>query len=661
MTLTAQTLTQSQTENLRLPVVVIGNGPAGLRFCRELRNKQAQQSVVLYGEETHQPYNRIRLSSWLAGDIDWDALFEHNAEEDPLWQLRYGYKIVEINRSARWVRDQQGQIQPYSKLVVATGSRPFIPAIPGNTLSGVYSFRNLDDALGLMARQTSTQHTVVIGGGLLGLEAARGMQKLNTQVTVVELSDRLMSQQLDAAGADTLRDAVMNRDINVILEASVKSINGTQRVESVELSNGRVLYCDTVVIAAGIRPNTDLARAAGLTCPRGIRVNDQMQTSDPDIYAIGECAEHRGEIYGLVGPGLEQANVAAADITQVSGSYSGSQVATRLKVLDTPVFSVGPVGENALSYYGRSLEYRDEEHGIYRKLLIHANRLVGVIGIGDWSEARRVQTAVQNRAIIWPWQRFQFTQQGLLWPNDASDQVSDWPADAIICQCTGINRGQIEAACQQGACTIAKVRDLTGASSVCGSCQPLVQDLLGQKEVEATRFAPFLLFSGLFAALFALAFLLFPAIPYPASVQVDWRWDELWRNTLFKQISGFSILGLFVLGLLVSLRKRFKPMAKVGTFDAWRLLHLLTGSLVVVALLAHTGLRLGHGLNFMLMLSFSLLLLLGALNSTTQALQHQLDRSLVQRLRRHSLWWHIVLFWPVPVLLAFHILKSYWY
>ena len=645
------------------PCVIVGNGPVGMRVARELLERLPNTPLVIYGDEQYQPYNRVKLSSWLAGEIDWDALNEPlEIPQDANVTQRFGYRIVSIHREDNYVTDDSGHTQNYSKLILATGSRPHVPDIEGLELSGVYTFRNLDDTNRLLARRARSHHTVVLGGGLLGLESARGMQLGNTRVTLIEHADRLLGHQLDEAGSALLQENVTQLGIETIVGDAVIKIIGDQRVESVLLRSGQVIACDTIIIATGIRPNIDLARQAGLRFDRGIQVDDRMRTSWPNIYAIGECAEHRERIYGFVAPGLEQAAVAGANIAEIENDYAGSVAASRLKVVGTQVFSMGPMGDQEVQHFGSTFSYEDKENQIYRKILLHRYRLVGAIGIGDWKETVRIQSAIAQPTFIWPWQLLRFKLTGDLWSDEIGQGVTTWPSNALVCQCMGVTRGSITDAVKQGAYSISSVSSATGASTVCGSCRPLVQDLLGETApMEPTPWHKTLLTFSVFSALVGLLFYLSVQLPYSNTVQNAWHWDVLWRDGLFKQISGFSILGLFAIGLLMSLRKRVRAWDKLGKFDYWRLGHIALGVLVVMGLVAHTGFRMGSGINFILMLTFSAMLIVGALSSGIIATEHRIGTAIATRIRRLSVFWHILLFWPIPVLLSWHVLKGYWF
>jgi nitrite reductase (NADH) large subunit len=657
--------TQAPSPSLHMeldsPIVIIGNGPVGMHAARELLQRKPDARIVIYGNERHEPYNRVKLSYLLSGELDWNALLDKlQVPESANVDERIGYDIYHINSEAQYVQDTQGRRQPYSKLILATGSRPHIPNIPGIKRAGVFTFRSLDDANLLLARRVRTQHTVVLGGGLLGLEAARGMQRSNTIVSVVEHGDRLLGHQLDEAGSEALRQRLKHMGIRTIVGDGVAEILGDGRVTGIQLRSGRIVDCDTVVLATGIRPNVDLAVEAGIAYGKGIRVDDNMRTSLPNIYAVGECAEHGGKVYGVVAPGLEQASVAISHILGQECHYQGSVIAARLKVVNCPVFSNGPTGATASPDYGKPYVYQDNKHDIYRKILVHRNRLIGAIGVGDWAESARVQSSVSDRQWIWPWQLLRFLRTGNLWPEEESLNVMDWPATAVVCQCAGITRGHIGDAIQSGAQSVAEVTQATGASGVCGSCRPLVQELVGSGKPEPAPWHKVLGITALLGLLASLAVLLAPVIPFSSSVQVDWRRDVLWRDNIFKQVSGFSILGLFALGLLVSPRKRIKKWQGLGSFDSWRFLHIALGLLVIGGLVIHTGMRFGHGLNFVLMSSFTATLILGAAATAIISQEHWLGTN-ATRLRRKTVWWHILFFWPVPMALGIHVLKSYYF
>ncbi|VAW82045.1 Nitrite reductase [NAD(P)H] large subunit [hydrothermal vent metagenome] len=644
-----------------LPVVVVGTGPVGIHFVEALLQRSPATPVVVFGDEPWEPYNRVKLAGVMTGEETVTGIQNRlKLKTNHHVVQHHNCEIVAIDRENKQVIDRHGHSQAYSQLVLATGSSPNIPNIDGIHQAGIFTFRNLDDVQQLIARRVHSRRTLVLGGGLLGLEAARGMQSHDTEVFIIEYANHLMAQQLDDEAASLLQQNIGSRGIQIILGDAVKRITGNGEIDGVELNSGRTLSCDTLIVATGVHPNLELAREAGMAVDHGICVNDQMQTSDTDILAIGECAEHRNKLYGLVAPGLRQADIAARCLSGDVSHYTGSQMATRLKVVGVSVFSAGRTDENNANSQLHTLIWRSHSNNQYRKLLLLRNRLVGVIAYGDWDEVNRIQTDIQQPCYIWPWQRRRFISSGNLWSEQKAARVHEWPANAVVCQCTGVTRGTLTQAIAGGhSCMDALIKQ-TGASSVCGNCKPLLADLLGGTVTEPEKNHRTLVCTSCIALLAALTLLFMPSIPFADSVQTGMQWDILWRDSLVKQITGFSLLGLSIGASLISLRKRARPV-RFGSFSGWRCAHALCGVLIVVVLVAHTGLRLGHYLNFYLMLSFIGLLLAGGIASGAIGLQHALPQMMVKKTREMSLWAHILLLWPLPALFGFHVFKTYWF
>lgn len=644
------------------PVIIVGAGPVGMRTAQELLRRDDKIPLVIFGDEPWEPYNRVRLSSLLSGELSWAATFDRlTLPAGAQVTQHFHCPVVGIDRDNRKVTDSKGAVYPYVRLILATGSRAHMPAVPGIALPGVFKFRDLNDAQLLLARRVRTRHTIVIGGGLLGLEAARAMQRFNTEVTVVEHSPRLMNRQLDAGAAERLREHLMTLGLRVVLHDSVRRIIGEQSVQGVELRSGRTLDCDTVVVATGIVPNVELALQAKLSVGRGIRVNDHMQTSDPRIYAVGECAEHRGQVYGLVGPGFEQAAVAAHGILVGRARYQGSIAAARLKVVGQPVFSMGPVTDDDAPRDAASLVFERPSAHVYRKLIIKRGRLLGAVALGNWDQLGRLQEAITRRRMVWPWQRRRFRRDGNLWPAAQLDAIAHWPAGTVICNCTGVTRGALSRAIDSGCTTLSSVVQCTGASSVCGSCRPLVVELVGDSALsETTREQVAIQNVSIAALVMAVLTCLMPAIGALDSVQATVRWDVLWTDGLVKQISGYSLLGLSLVGLLLSLRKRVKRF-KWGEVANWQVIHVVLGAAILIGLFAHTGFSLGENLNKFLVLDFIALLLVGAVGGVLIGLQPRLRAGSAKKWRDRLLWAHILAFWPLPILLAFHITSVYYF
>jgi nitrite reductase (NADH) large subunit len=551
--------------------------------------------------------------------------------------------------------------------------------IPGIALNGVFTFRSLGDAERLLARRVRSRRTVVLGGGLLGLEAARAMRRFSTEVIVVEHADRLMARQLDHGAALCLQRHVEKSGIEVVVDDAIRAVLGRHEAEAalsgemngtvsgVRLRSGRVVECDTLIVAAGITPNISLAVRAGLALGRGIKVDDRMRTSDPSIYAVGECAEHRGRVYGLVAPGFEQAAVAAHCALGGDANYTGSVAATRLKVLDLPVYSIGAVADEAPEL-ARTTSYVDPQQGVYRSVVRRQGRIVGAIAIGRWDELNRVQEAVTARRRVWPWQWLRLRRAGQLWPATEDAHISEWPASAVVCNCTGVTCGQLRGALAEGCASVVQLSARTGASTVCGSCRPHLEALAGNAAAaEPVRGARWLWAAAMIGAVLAALLLLLPGVPYPETADLPWRWDVLWRSSFYKQVSGYALLTLMAGLAALALRKRVVPAQlgarlsqklKLGQYSGWRVVHTVLGAGALTVLLVHSGGRFGSNLNFALSLCVVGAALFGVLAGGAQAREH-VAPALARRVRRRAFWAHVLTLWPLPVLLAFHVIKTY--
>jgi len=368
-------------------LIVIGNGMAAARFVDELAQRAlGRYAVAVIGEEPRLAYNRVLLSALLADEVDFDDIELKPARwwRDRGVTLRYGERATQVDAAARSVTLAGGTQLAFSKLVFATGSQPIKPDIPGMDLPGVLTFRDVDDVNAIAATKAAGARVVVIGGGLLGLEAAYGLAKAGARVTLLHLMDRLMERQLDQRAALMLKRAVEAKGIAVRLQAQTARIAGSGRVEAVELRDGTTIAADTVVVAVGIRANIGLARAAGLEVGRGIVVDDHLETSTAGVHAIGECAEHRGCCYGLVEPAYEQAQLLARRLAGERASYPGSVLATNLKVSGVNVFSAGDF--LAATDEAEEIVFSDPAVGIYKKLIIAHDRLVGAVLFGDTAD-----------------------------------------------------------------------------------------------------------------------------------------------------------------------------------------------------------------------------------------------------------------------------------
>jgi nitrite reductase (NADH) large subunit len=468
---------------MRQKLVLIGNGMAGVRVLEELLERAPEKyDVTVFGAEPHPTYNRIMLSPVLAGEKRFDDIVTHGHA----WYAQNGFalhtatRIDGIDRTARQVVTSDGRRVPYDRLVIATGSHPFIVPVPGKDLPGVVTFRDIADVDAMLSAAGSGRRAVVIGGGLLGLEAANGLLARGMTVTVVHLMATVMERQLDDAAGYLLRRELERRGLAVITEANTECIFGDRHVEGVRLKDGREIPADLVVMAVGIRPNADLGKAAGLTANRGIVVDDRMVTSDEAILAVGECVEHRGQSYGLVAPLYEMAKVAAGQLAGLGDSvYQGSVTSTKLKVTGIDVFSAGAFGADKEA---EDIVFRDAARGIYKRIILKENRVVGAVLYGDTADGARLfqllrssedVSAERDTIIFGP----AFAAGGAA--PDPIEAVAALPAEAEICGCNGVCKGKIVAAISaKGLQSVDDVRAHTKASASCGSCTGLVEKLL---------------------------------------------------------------------------------------------------------------------------------------------------------------------------------------
>ncbi len=463
----------------RRRLVLIGNGMAGVRALEEIlaRAPMAFQ-ITVFGAEPHGNYNRIMLSPVLAGE----KTFDNIVTNDRAWyesngiELIAGEAAVAIDRDNRLITGEHGTVRPYDVLLLATGSNPVIIPVPGHRLPGVISFRDIADVETMIAAARQGGSAVVIGGGLLGLEAANGLIRNDMPTTVLHLMPTLMERQLDPVSADLLKDDLTRRGLTVITEANTKAILGTDKVEAVELADGRILPASLVVMAVGIRPNTNLAKAADLACGRGVQVDDGMRTSDPAIFAVGECVEHRGAVFGLVAPLYDMAKIAADRIAETAETdYVPSVTGTRLKVTGIDMFSAGDfTGDEQTD----DIVFRDAARGVHKRLVVRDDKLIGCVLYGEARDSAWYFDLIRNGTDI-------AALRDLLVFGPAAAGVGEpagpetLPDTAEICGCNGVAKGRILAAItEHKLTTLDEVRGRTKASSSCGSCTGQVERLL---------------------------------------------------------------------------------------------------------------------------------------------------------------------------------------
>ena len=469
----------------KMKLVMVGNGMAGVRTLEELLKLAPDlYEITVFGAEPHPNYNRILLSPVLAGEQTLDEIVLNPLSwyDEHGITLHLGKKVVQIDRVRRTVRAEDGTAAPYDRLLLATGSVPFIPPLPGRDLQGVLAYRDIADTNAMIEAAGKYKHAVVIGGGLLGLEAANGLMLRGMQVTVIHLAPWLMERQLDETAARLLQKSLEDRGLKFLTATHTQALIGGQdgRVMAVQLKDGRELPADLVVVAAGIRPNVELAQSTGLHCDRGIVVNDTMQTiTDPRIYAVGECAAHRGVAYGLVAPLFEQGKVCATHLAQFGiGRYTGSQVSTKLKVTGIDLFSAGDFTGGADC---EEIVLSDPYGGVYKKLVLKDDKLVGACLYGDTVDGTwYFKLLREGRSVAELRDRLMFGESNIGDTGHEGHNKAAAMADSDeVCGCNGVTKGSIcKAIKEKGLFTLDEVRKHTKASASCGSCTGLVEQIL---------------------------------------------------------------------------------------------------------------------------------------------------------------------------------------
>lgn len=461
-------------------LIVIGAGMATGRALEHLvETDPAAYDITLFNAEPRGNYNRIMLSPVLAGDKSYAEIVTH----DDAWytdtgiSCRFGERIIDIDRAAKTVTAENGDVLPYDKLLFGTGSNPFIIPLPGHDLNGVIAYRDLEDTERMMALGPQNK-AVVIGGGLLGLEAAAGMAARGVDVTVVHIMDHLMERQLDEAAGYLLRKALVDKGITIKCAANSREILGENgHVTALRLDDGSDLPCDLLVMAVGIRPNIALADQCGLAVGKGIHVDDQMTTSDKDVLAVGECVEHDGAIFGLVAPLYDQAKVVAQTLMGLTAQFMQKELSTKLKVTGCDLFSAGDFADGETR---EDIVFRDPARGVYRRLVIENARIIGAVMYGDTADSNWFFGLIRDKTDISDMREtliFGPAFQGGA-PTDPLSAVAALPRDAEICGCNGICKGTIEDAIAAGATELSAVRAVTKASGSCGTCTGLVEQVL---------------------------------------------------------------------------------------------------------------------------------------------------------------------------------------
>ncbi|KQX60766.1 nitrite reductase large subunit NirB [Paenibacillus sp. Root444D2] len=465
---------------MKKKIVMVGNGMAGVS-CIEQMLKLApnRYEITIFGSEPHPNYNRILLSSVLAGDADMKDIVINDwswYEENHI-TLYTGHTVNKIDTERKLVSTDGGVSVPYDELIIATGSLPFMLPLPGADKEGVIAFRDIKDCEMMIETAKKYKKAVVIGGGLLGLEAARGLLNLNMEVSVVHINEYLMNLQLDRTASLLLQQELERQGMKFLLKKNSESILGKKRVTGLRFTDGSEVEADLVVMAVGIRPNIALAKSSGIEINRGIVVNDLLETNVPNIYSVGECAEHRGVAYGLVAPLYEQGGVLAKRLAGIeTAGYQGSVVSTKLKVSGVDVFSAGEYADKPDT---RAVRVQDDFEGIYKKVVIRDGKVIGAVLFGDISDGSRLFAMIRNGEDVTGKEKTVLLGEGGGKAKSGAEMVAAMSEDEIVCGCNGVSKGAIVQAIQEKGCSsVNDIKACTKASASCGGCKPLVADVL---------------------------------------------------------------------------------------------------------------------------------------------------------------------------------------
>ncbi|WP_299587265.1 FAD-dependent oxidoreductase [uncultured Microbulbifer sp.] len=660
----------AQASDSSYPIyVIVGTGPVGVRCAQKLLEFCDEAQIVIYGAETESPYNRVKLSQYLSRHVNRDELDNPILGKSDHRLAEYiDREIISIDRVKKIVTDAAGNRQPYTKLILATGSNPSIPRIPGAELPSVYPFRSLRNTNDLIALREQHADICVIGAGALGLEAATALKTPKNTVTL-QSRGKLLSGLLGEEGEEFLKSSLAALGVQLKVGSTLQLIEQDEDKSRLVFEGDETLSVDAIVLCTGIQPEVSLAQQSGLNIDRGVVVNEWMQTSDPDIYAVGECAEFDRKVYQLVRPGYEQAESCCSHIRRDHGGeilerpYTGSYTDIQLKIAHIPCAIMGDVAsENLQQHEGlESHVFRNRFKGIYRRLFVREGRILGAVYIGSWDEANSLRQAVAQEEKVSAHALKQFSDEGRLFGQQASNSIKNFPDSYLVCQCNSVSKGELCKAISEGKRTLNELQQATTAGSVCGSCRPLMAELLDAPVPNLVmRHAKGILVTSVISLLLITLSFLMPSPPVSDTVQTGQFWEKLWYDNFWKQVTGYTILVLCLFTAALSVRKRWNKLA-LGHMDHWRYAHSLIGVVAVATLAVHTGFRMGQNLNLALMLVFLGVTATGSLVGVFMARNHHWTDL---KLREHRKWWsrvHYALLWALPVLLAYHILAVYYF
>jgi nitrite reductase (NADH) large subunit len=603
-------------------IVIIGSGMVSHHFIAEL-NRLGARDITCLGDEEF--IDRTKLVHLLDGSENRSSLTLDN----PNCNFIRG-KADSIDRRHRAVL-MRGERFQYDLLVLATGARSVIPPIKGADLA--VPLRTLADAQRIL--HSEANEIAVIGGGVLGIEVAHALRNTGKKISVVHMRKAILERQMDEETSVLLQTELEKEGVRFYLGDAASEI--TRKGVNVK---DQLVPAGLVVLCAGVVPDDHLAKTAGLECNQGVIVNDQMLTNDPSIYAIGDCTRHQGDSYCLVQTGYKQAEIAANHIAGIETAFKKHNPATRLKT-HHKAFAIG-------TFNGTAMTYKNPHH--LRKIwLDEEGRITSAVVFGDWENLPSLHDYLSHGKVIPIWRQLSFKLTGELFPL-THQHPRLWADDAMVCQCLQVSCGTIRNAIQSGCTSIPQVMAYTTAGSGCGSCKPLLAQLLTQKPEPVIHAGKLQTMAAIAMAL-SLAVILF-SVPFPESFKQSW--DVIWRSNFFKQVSGYSMLTVGILLAVIGLRKRSEKLSRAGNYDTWRLIHTALGLLAVAGVVIHSGARFGDGINFLLTSSLVLTMASGSIYGLWVAREHKNPNPLIRSLLNGT---HLLFMGLLPVLVIYHIIQ----
>jgi nitrite reductase (NADH) large subunit len=632
----------------RKRLIIVGNGMVSHRLCARLIEHHPDRfDITVFAEERLPAYDRVHLGDVLTGRDPRSLLLagEEWYEQHDI-TLHLGDPVVGLDLARRLVRSAQGIQLEYDRLVLATGSVPVTPTIKIDDWRGVFVLRTADDVDRLRTTASGARSAVVVGGGLLGLETASTLREAGLDITVIERSKHLMQPHLEPNAAGMLRTLLEGRGIAIRTEVTASAVGQMGDHKYVLLPDGSALEAHLVVLATGARPRDNLG-TWGLTTHEkgGFVVNDLLQTSDPHVYAVGECAVFAGRPYGTVAPGYVMAECLAQTLADREVRFRPPAPSVRLKIAGLPVSVAGQVEPDSAP----TVVVTDGEH---RTIRVKDGQLVAATAVGEWRDWERVEDAVRNKRPIPQWRLDRFVRGESLWPDEPS--ATGRPDEQLICTCNRVDYGTICTAVRMGCKTVPEIAARTGATTTCGACVPVIERII---KLDAPPLRPAKV-SPAWPLLGAVALLAALAVAYGRTFlehALPWHlpfWDHLLRSPRAQQTTGFSVLGLVVVALFLPLRRKLARLP--GSLGLWRAVHASVGLAATAGLAAHTGLRLGVNANLYLSLAFLALVGAGAVTAFWPWGQRP-----PAAFARGARLLHLALFWPALALLGLHILAVY--